>query len=93
MRASLNLTSNSFTNSQGYGLTLQRNIFGADCSVRYQRSRYRILQMDENNQSETLGGDIVALLSARLSLLVSLDRIRGYGSDMNNLFTELSWRF
>jgi hypothetical protein len=93
IRASLSQTTNSFTTSQGYGLTMQRNIFGADCSVRYQRSRYRIAQLEENNQSETLGGDIVALLTNRLSLLASFDRIRGYGSIMNSVFTELSWRF
>lgn len=93
IRASFNQTSNNFTTSQGYGLTVQRNFFGADCSLRYQRSRYKIVQIETNNQSETLGADIIALLTSRLSLLASFDRVRGYGSNMNSVFTELSWRF
>jgi hypothetical protein len=93
VRGTYTMTSNGFTTSQGYGVNLQRNIFGVDFTARYQHSKYNILQLDESNQSETFGADMMVLLSNRLSWIVSYDGVGGYGSRMNSLFTELSWRF
>jgi hypothetical protein len=92
-RGTYTMTSNGFTTSQGYGINLQRNILGVDLTVRYQQSNYNILQLDESNRSETFGADVMVLLSGRMSWIVSYDGISGYGSRMNSLFTELSWRF
>jgi hypothetical protein len=92
-RGTYTLTSNGFTTSQGYGVNLQRNIFGVDLTVRYQQSNYNILQLNESNRSETVGADMMVLLSNRMSWIVSYDGVSGYGSKMNSLFTELSWRF
>jgi hypothetical protein len=93
VRGTYSMTSNGFTTSRGYGVNLQRNVFGADITVRYQQSKYNILQLDESNRSETFGADLMVLLSKRLSWIVSYDGVSGYGSRMNSLFTELSWRF
>lgn len=92
-RGTYTMTSNGFTTSQGYGINLQRNILGADLTVRYQQSKYNIRQVDESNRSETFGADLMVFLSNRLSWIVSYDGVNGYGSTMNSLFTELSWRF
>jgi hypothetical protein len=93
VRGTWTMTSNGFTTSQGYGVNLQKNLFGADLTLRYQQSTYSILQVDETNRSETFGADLMVLLSNRLSWIVSFDGVNGYGSTMNSLFTELSWRF
>ena len=93
VRGTYTLSSNGFTSSQGYGVNLQRNVFGVDCTVRYQQSRYNILQLDESNVSQTLGADIMIFLSRQLSWITSYDGVRGYGSTMNSIFTEVSWRF
>ena len=92
-RGTYTMTSNGFTTSRGYGVNLQRNILGVDITARYQRSKYNILQLNESNQSETFGADMMVLLSSRLSWIMSYDGVSGYGSKMNSLFTELSWRF
>jgi hypothetical protein len=93
IRATHTLTSNSFTTARGYGVNIQRNILGLDLSVRYQQSTYDIVQLGESNLSQTFGADIMARLTDRVSWLMSYDAIRGYGSTMNAVFTELSWRF
>ncbi len=93
VRATYNLTSNSFATAQGYGVNLQRTLFGVDCTIRYQQSRYKVSQIGQTNTSKTFGVDIMTLLTRRLSWLASFDLVRGYGSAMNSLFTELSWRF
>jgi hypothetical protein len=93
VRATYNLTSNTFATARGYGVNLQRNLVGVDCTIRYQQSRYTLLQIEENNTSKTFGADIMAQLSKRLTWLASFDNVRGYGSAMNAVFTELSWRF
>jgi hypothetical protein len=92
-RGTYTMTSNGFTTSQGYGVNLQRNILGVDITARYQQSNYSILQLNESNRSETFGADVMVLLSSRLSWIMSYDGVSGYGSRMNSLFTELSWRF
>jgi hypothetical protein len=92
-RGTYTMTSNEFTTSHGYGVNLQRNVFGVDLTVRYQQLKYNILQLNESNQSETFGADMMVLLSNRMSWIVSYDGVSGYGSRMNSLFTELSWRF
>ena len=93
VRGTFTMTSNGFTTSEGYGINLQRNVFGLDCTLRYQQSRYRILQLDETNLSKTFGADVMAFLSTHLSLIMSYDSVHGYGSVMQSVFTELSWRF
>jgi hypothetical protein len=93
IRATHTLTSNSFTTARGYAVNIQRNILGLDLSVRYQQSTYDIVQLGESNLSQTYGADIMALLTSRVSWVMSFDAIRGYGSTMNAVFTELSWRF
>jgi hypothetical protein len=93
LRGTYTMSSNGLTTSQGYGVNIQRNILGADLTVRYQRSNYRILQFSQENLSETYGADLMVLLSAKLSWISSFDAVQGYGSGMNSLFTELSWRF
>ena len=93
VRASYNLTSNDFTTAQGYGVYLQRNLFGVDLTARYQQSKYRISQLEENNMSKTYGLDIFTLLTRRLTWMMSFDSVQGYGSPMKSVFTELSLRF
>jgi hypothetical protein len=93
VRASYNLTSNDFTTAQGYGVYLQRNIFGVDLTARYQQSKYRISQLEETNASKTYGLDIMTLLTNRLTWMMSFDAVQGYGSPMKSVFTELSLRF
>jgi hypothetical protein len=93
VRGTVTMTSNGFARSQGYGLNLQRNFLGVDLTARYQLMKYTILQLDEANRSETFGADLMVLLSTRLSWIMSFDGVSGYGSRMNSLFTELSWRF
>jgi hypothetical protein len=93
VRGTYTLSSNGLTTSQGYGINIQRNVLGADLTVRYQRSHYTILELSGANLSETYGADLMVLLSSKLSWISSFDAVRGYGSKMNSLFTELSWRF
>ena len=93
IRATHTLTSNSFTTARGYGVNIQRNILGLDLSMRYQQSTYDIVQLGESNLGQTYGADIMTLLTSRVSWVMSFDAIRGYGSTMNAVFTELSWRF
>jgi len=93
IRMLFTLSSNSMTSGMGYGVNLQRNIFGADVSVRYQQSRYKILQLDQTNSYEAFGMDVIVLLTNKLSFVTSVDATRGFGSNSNAVFSELSWRF
>jgi hypothetical protein len=93
VRSSLTVSSNSMTSGIGYGINLQRNIYGVDATVRYQQSQYKILQFDQTSRNETFGLDIIVLLSNRLSFVTSVDATRGFGSNSNAIFSELSWRF
>lgn len=93
MRGTFMLTANSFTTARGFGIHLQRNFFGMDCTIRYQQSRYTTLQFEQSNVSQSYGVDLAVLLTRQLSWIVTFDALRGYGSTMNSIFTELSWRF
>ncbi|MBI3579497.1 MAG: hypothetical protein HY089_08845 [Ignavibacteriales bacterium] len=93
VRGTYTLTANGFTTAQGYGIHLQKNFSGLDCTIRYQQSRYTTLQFTQSNISQSYGVDFAALLTRQLSLIVTVDALRGYGSAMNAVFTELSWRF
>jgi hypothetical protein len=93
VRATYTLNENEFTSSRGYGLNLERNIFGVDLALRYQQNQYRIVQLNQNNNGETFGADIMALFSRHLSFITSLDSMRGFGPNSYSIFGELSWRF
>lgn len=93
IRTSITLSSNNITSAMGYGINLQRNILGVDMTLRYQQSRYRIIQLDATNTGETFGIDIIVLVSDKLSFFTSVDAMRGFGSNANTLFSEISWRF
>ncbi len=93
VRATYNLNENSFTTSHGYGVNIQRDFFGFDCTVRYQQSQYKIVQISQANTAQTFGADVMKLITRQLSLITSFDSIRGYGSKYFTVFSELSWRF
>ncbi len=93
LRVSANLSANEFSSGRGLGVQLQRSFGDVDCSARYDRSSFSILQLDESSTSESFGVDIVSSITSRLSIINSFDLVRGYGPPMTSVFTELSWRF
>jgi hypothetical protein len=93
IRGTFSISENEYTHSQGYGINLQRNLFGVDAVLRYQRTRYRINQVSESTNAETLGADLMVFFARQLSMITSFDSVRGYGMNYYTVFTELSWRF
>ncbi len=94
LRTHLNLNVSRYTKTTGYGISVQRTIERlVDVTLRFNRSNFRISQSGLKNSSTTLGADILVFLSRSLSLLATYDRLDGYGSVSNAVFTELSVRF
>ena len=78
---------------QGYGINIQRNIFGTDLGVRYQQNRSNVLQLNTTNITKTFGVDCSAFLASQLTLMGSFDLLSGLGSTSKSIFIELSRRF
>ncbi|MGB2869050.1 MAG: hypothetical protein WBD36_11405 [Bacteroidota bacterium] len=93
LRFSMTRNANPVTKSEGYGTQASGNVFGLDCTLRYQRTRYTLLQLGETESGETFGVDAMLFLSRHLSFVASYDAARGMGMNGNTVFTELSWRF
>jgi hypothetical protein len=87
------INESSFTMMHGYGINIQRNIFGVDVGIRYQLNRSEIHQVQITNTTTTLGIDISAFLTNQLTLMGSFDLMRGLGSTSRSFFVELSRRF
>jgi hypothetical protein len=83
----------SVTTMKGYGINIQRNIFGADLGVRYQQNHSDVLQLNMTNITKTFGVDCSAFLTSQLTLMGSLDLLSGLGSTSKSIFIELSRRF
>ena len=93
LRFSMTKNANAVTNSEGYGAQTSGNLFGLDCTLRYQRTRFNLLQLGETEVGETFGVDVMLFLSRQISIVASYDAARGMGVNGNTVFTELSWRF
>ena len=87
------ISQSDFTMMHGYGVNVQRNLFGVDIGVRYQQNRSDIIQAQMINTTTTLGTDMFAFLSNQLTLMASFDLMRGLGSTSRSFFLELSRRF
>jgi hypothetical protein len=87
------INKSSFTLMNGYGINVQRNVFGVDVGVRYQQNRSEISQVQMTNTTTTFGTDISAFLTNQLTLMGSFDLMRGLGSTSRSFFIELSRRF
>jgi hypothetical protein len=87
------LNESEFTRTQGYGMSVQRTFVGIDCGLRFQRYRAVLHQLDIANSSTTIGFDLSALLTSRLILFGSLDRLQTPGTASTSLYLELSERF
>lgn len=93
-RSNFNLNSNEYSTSNGYGLGLQRNIMNfADVNLRYQQNTYTLKNYDDRHLSRTMGTDVIFNLTRAMSMMVSYDRLDGYGIISNSIFGELSVRF
>jgi hypothetical protein len=93
-RSNVNLNANEYSQSQGFGANMQRNIFDMfDVSIRYQQNSYSLKTYDDKHVSRTIGADLYVVLTRDLGVMVSYDRLNGYGLTSNSLFAELSVRF
>jgi hypothetical protein len=93
-RSNLNVNSNAYTRSVGYGANIQRNFEGlVDVTIRYQQYTYTIKQTSQRDRSYTVGGDLLVSLTRQLVLMTSYDRLDGYGTISHTIFAELSFRF
>jgi hypothetical protein len=94
VRSYVNVNSNDYTNSFGYGLNIQRHFIDLlDLTLRFQEYRYTIKQISQRDRSRTFGADLLVSLTRALGLLASYDRLLGYGADSHTLFAELTVRF
>ncbi len=93
-RSNFNLNANEYSNSNGYGVSLQRNIIDiADINIRFQQNTYTLKSYADKHISRTFGSDLIVNLTRNLSAMVSYDRLNGYGLTSNSIFGELSVRF
>lgn len=93
-RFNFSLNSNQYTKSKGYGAALQRNVFNIlDITFRFQGYSYNALVYNNNSYSETLGMDLVVLFSRSFSMIFMFERLMGYNTNSNSIFSEISWRF
>ncbi len=93
-RTNVTVNSTEFTNSLGYGVNLQSRLLDVvDLALRYQKYNYTVKRIAMRSNSTTFGSDIMVPLTNYLSLVASYDRLDGYGTKSNSLFTELSVRF
>lgn len=93
MRMNYFLNENVLTRTQGYGISLQRNIFGIDCGIRCQQNHSDIRQLTMTNTTTTFGIDLGAMISRQITLIGNFDVLNGLSSNSKALFLELSWRF
>ena len=65
----------------------------ADLDVRYQQNAYTLKNYDGTQMSRTVGSDLIFNFSRGLGLMVTYDRLTGYGMTSNSIFGEFSVRF
>jgi len=93
-RSTFNMNANEYSTSNGYGFGLQRGILDiADINIRFQQNTYTLKNYEDKHISRTLGSDLIINLTRGLGLMVSYDRLDGYGITSNSIFGELSVRF
>jgi hypothetical protein len=93
-RSNYNINANEYSNSQGFGLNIQRNFLDMfDLSARYQQNSFSLKSYDDKHISRTYGADLYVILTRELGVMMSYDRLNGYGITSNSLFAELSVRF
>ncbi len=93
LRANYLANDNSVALTHGYGVSLQRNLFGLDCGIRYQQNRSNILNLSMTAMSTTVGFDVAAIVVGNLNLIGSYDLMRESETRWNSLFMQLTWRF
>lgn len=94
IRSNFNLNANEYSDSKGYGVNVQRNIADlVDINARYQQYNYTLKNYNDRHQSQTVGGDIIVMLTRRWAVMFSYDRLKGYGTTSHSLFADLSVRF
>lgn len=93
LRANYLANENSVALTHGYGIALQRNMFGLDCGIRYQQNRSNILNLSLSAMSTSVGFDVAALIFAKLSVVGSYNLMRETDTRWNSLFVQLTWRF
>jgi hypothetical protein len=87
------INKNTFTMMHGYGINLQRTVFGVEIGVRFQENRSEVKQLRIANTTKTVGMDISAFLSNQYTLIGSFDLMHGAGSTTRLVYVELSRRF
>lgn len=93
-RSNLNLNANEYSTSNGYGVGLQRGILDiADLNIRFQQNTYTLKNYEDKHISRTFGTDLMVNLTHGLAVMISYDRLNGYGITSNSIFGELSVRF
>lgn len=93
-RTNYTLSSNQYTSSNALSVNVERNVIDAlQVTLYYQRARYTLKSIGENNISASFGGDLLWLLSQQLSLVVTYNRLDGFGRVSKTIFTEFSYRF
>lgn len=94
LRSNFNLNANEYSNSNGYGVSLQRDVMSiADVNVRFQQNTYTLKNYEDRHISRTMGTDLILNLTRAVSMMMSYDRLDGYGITSNSIFGELSVRF
>jgi hypothetical protein len=93
-RSNFNLNANEYSTSNGYGVGLQRGVLDiADINVRFQQNTYVLKNYGDKHISRTFGTDLIVNLTRGLAVMMSYDRLNGYGITSNSIFGELSVRF
>jgi hypothetical protein len=94
LRPSMTLNSNQYTDGKGFGIYVQKT-FGQtiDLSIRWLRNSYTVKQVDQRNESTTLGCDVMLFITRSLSFLLTYDRLDGYGQISHSIFAEFGLRF
>jgi hypothetical protein len=93
-RSNFNLNANEYSTSNGYGVGLQRGILDiADINIRFQQNTYTLKNYEDKHISRTFGTDLIVNVTRGLGLMLSYDRLNGYGITSNSIFGELSIRF
>lgn len=87
------LSHNEMSSGQGYGLSASLHALTIDWSARVQQVRYRLTTASSRTVGTTLGIDAMVPILPRLSWLVSLDLVRGFGSTSQSVYSEVSYRF
>ena len=94
LRSNFNLNANEYSTSNGYGVGMQRGILDiADINIRFQQNMYTLKNYGDKHISRTFGADLIVNLTRGLAVMMSYDRLNGYGITSNSIFGELSVRF